>query len=57
MSDEAFTEDDLDACWPHYKSYFIEVLNGDYSLADAREDLRGLIGSRFDQRNTKDTDQ
>lgn len=47
-----FTEEDLDTCWPAYKSYLLEILNGEYELSGAREDLRGLIGSKYDPRNT-----
>ena len=43
-----FTEEDLDALY--HKSYLINILNGDYELAEARNDLRGLIGSKFDHR-------
>jgi hypothetical protein len=47
-----FTEEDLDACWSHryHKQYLIDILNGDYKVEEAREDLRSLIGSRFDNR-------
>lgn len=45
-----FTEDDLDVCWPHYKSYLIDILNGEYSVEEARDDLKGLIGSKWDTR-------
>ena len=45
-----FTEDDLDNCWQYYKSYLIDILNGDYDLNEAREDLMGLINSKFDKR-------
>ena len=45
-----FTEADLDNCWEHYKAYLIEILNGDYDLDVAREDLLSLIGSNFDKR-------
>ena len=51
--EEKFTEDDLYACWAHYATYFVEVLNGEYDLNAAREDLRdlrGLIGSKWDSR-------
>lgn len=37
-----FTEDDLDV-WPYYKSYLIELLNGEYSIEEAREDLLSLL--------------
>jgi len=45
-----FTEEDLDNCWPHYKAYFVEVLNGKYMVERAREDLQSLIGSKYDLR-------
>lgn len=48
-----FIEEDLDNCWQHYKSYLIDILNGDYDLNEAREDLRGLINSEYDKRNKK----
>ncbi len=45
-----FTEEDLNACWPYYKQYLIDILNDDYKVEDAREDLLSLIGSKFDER-------
>lgn len=48
---EKFTEEDLDNCWNYYKQYLVDILNGDYDLEQAREDLRGLIGSTYDRRN------
>ena len=48
--DEKFTEADLDNCWLHYKAYFIEVLNKEYGLDEAVEDLRSLVGSVYDSR-------
>lgn len=45
-----FTEEDLDNCWQYYKSYLIDILNGEYDLNAAREDLQSLIGSEFDKR-------
>jgi hypothetical protein len=45
-----FCEEDLDNCWPYYKSYLIDILNGDYDLKEARDDLAGLIGSVHDKR-------
>lgn len=47
-----FTEEDLDNCWSYYKQYLVDILNGEYELETAREDLRGLIGSKFDKRNS-----
>ena len=49
MTDE-FTEEDIDNCWPYYKSYFLQILNGEYSVEDARDDLKSLIGSQWDER-------
>jgi hypothetical protein len=57
MKNNKFTEEDLDACWQYAKDYLIDILNGDYDLEEARIDLRGLIGSEFDERikiNNKD---
>lgn len=45
-----FTEEDLDSVWQYYKSYLVDILNGDYDLNEAREDLRGLVGSEHDKR-------
>ena len=45
-----FTEEDLYACWQHFPAYFIDILNGEYDLEEARKDLRGLIGSKWDTR-------
>lgn len=52
---QPFTEDDLDACWPYYKTYMVEILNGEFDLEEAREALRGLIGSKYDPRNSTNT--
>ena len=50
VEDKKFTEEDLDNCWAYHKSYLIDILNGDYDLKEAKSDLRGLIGSKFDKR-------
>lgn len=44
-----FTESDLDNYWPYYKSYLIDILNEEYSVSAAIEDLRGLIDSEQDE--------
>ena len=49
----SFTEDDLDNCWEFHKAYLIEILNGEYDLDTAREDLKSLISSKFDPRPDK----
>lgn len=48
-----FTEEDLRSCWQgHHVSYLIDILNGEYDLNEAREDLKSLIGSVYDTRVT-----
>ena len=45
------TEDDILNCWPvHHVGYLADILNGTYSVVDARADLAGLLGGRFDPR-------
>lgn len=36
-----FTEDDL-LLWPYRDSYLLEILNGEYTVEAAREDLQSL---------------
>jgi len=51
MKQFKFDVDDLDACWNKYHNeYLIDILNGDYSVEEAREDLRSLIGTKYDAR-------
>ncbi len=46
-----FTIDDLRACWLDYPNErLIDILNGDYTVEEARDDLRGLIGTKWDAR-------
>lgn len=45
-----FTEEDLHACWDYSLSYLVDILNGDYDLEEAREDLKSIVGSKFDRR-------
>lgn len=47
----SFTEDDLDSVWQDYKYYLVQILNKEYKLEDAIDDLRSLIGSDYDPRN------
>jgi hypothetical protein len=47
-----FTIEDLDAYWNDYpKERLIDILNGDYDLNEARDDLRSLIGTKYDTRS------
>jgi len=53
MSDEVkFTRSDIIACWPHYEAYFLEILNLEYDIGEARNDLLGLIGTKYDMRTS-----
>lgn len=49
-----FTEEDLRSCWPHREEYLLEMLNGDYPIDKAREDLKSIIGSKYDPRTVPD---
>ena len=45
------TEDDILNCWPvHHVGYLADILNGTYSVEEARADLAGLVGGAFDPR-------
>ena len=46
-----FTLEDIDNCWEHYKDYLIDILNGNYNVENAKEDLLSLINSKYDKRN------
>lgn len=50
---DKFTKDDLLNCWDYALDYFVDVLNSEYSLESAREDLRSLIGSKWDGRQNE----
>ena len=52
-----FTVDDIKSCWSHSDEYLIQILNGEYSVEAAREDLKSLIGSRYDPRIKTDTSE
>lgn len=45
-----FTLDDLEQCWRYRDGYLLDILNGKYTVADAREDLASLVGSKYDPR-------
>ena len=46
-----FTRDDLYAIQWDYTYYFLQILNGEYPVEDARADLRSLIGTKWDNRS------
>ena len=48
---EKFTKEDL-CCWEYFPAYLINILNGEYDLQEAREDLRCLIGTIYDPRKS-----
>jgi hypothetical protein len=55
VTEEDITEEDIVACWGHRGAqYLAEVLSGDYPLDTAREDIKSLIGSKYDTRQRKD---
>lgn len=45
-----FTEADLVACWPYHAQYLVDILNGEYPVETAREDLGSLVGTVYDPR-------
>lgn len=46
-----FSVDDIHACWNDYPiERLVDILNGDYKLDEARDDLRSLIGTKYDLR-------
>jgi len=47
-----FTMEDVSSCWEHADSYLLQILNGEYEIEDARNDLISLIGSKYDPRET-----
>ena len=38
-----FTEADVTNSWEYYLNHFVEILNGEYSIEEAREDLLEII--------------
>ena len=40
--EKKFTTDDL-SLWTYHADYLIQILNGEYSVEGAREDLQSLI--------------
>jgi len=53
MSSEEFSLSDLDSCWEYHKFYLLSILNGVYGVEEAKDDLRGLIGSQYDTRENQ----
>lgn len=49
-NEHKITEEDLATVWPCALSYLAEILNGEYSVEDARADALSLIGSKYDRR-------
>ena len=47
-----FTEEDLRACWGTYPSlnHFVDILNGECSVEETRNDVKSLIGTKYDER-------
>ena len=53
MKLEAFSPEDVLACWNYHLEYLVDILNGEYDIEQARDDLRGLVGSKYDPRSMK----
>jgi hypothetical protein len=54
MMTRFFTQEDIENCWGNNTAYFIcEILNGNYKVEEARDDLGSLIGSKDDKRISK----
>jgi hypothetical protein len=48
------TNEDVEMCWQGRGiDYLAEILNGEYSIEEAREDISSLIGSEYDLRNNQ----
>lgn len=45
-----FTCEDIINCWDYWLEYFVEILNNEYDLKDAQNDLESLIDSKHDKR-------
>lgn len=52
------TREDLEACWPnqYLVDYLADILSGTYDLTQARDDIYGLIGSKYDIRTVDNND-
>jgi hypothetical protein len=46
--DYQFTEEDLDM-WGYAETYFLQILNGEYTVEEAREDLKSLVDQKNNQ--------
>lgn len=47
-----FSKNDLDLWGKYSLNYFIDILNGDYDLNEAREDLQSLINQNVEKNNS-----
>ena len=47
------TEEDINACWAYSDAYLAQILNGEYTIKEAKEDLESLIGPTYDARGIK----
>ena len=48
-----FKEEDL-VHWEFHATYLIEILNGEYTVEEAREDLKSLIDRDIDKPNDRE---
>ena len=54
MTTPKFTVEDIEACWPYALDYLANILNMDYKVENAIEDLCSLVGSKYDLRVRKE---
>jgi len=50
MSFPRITIDDIRSVWPYCDHYLVEILNGEYLVEDAVNDVKSLIGTKYDSR-------
>ena len=51
MNQEKITKEEIIANWEYYLDYLVDILNKDYDLDTAIEDLKGFRGSKYDMRD------
>lgn len=47
--------EDMESCWnvAYFHDYLLEILNKEYPLDEAIDDLKNMIGSQYDVRTKK----
>lgn len=52
---ERITEEDVLYNWPYHISYLVDILNFEYDINEAREDILSFRDSKYDNRINKNT--